>query len=370
MSRLTYQKTVWAFGVMVSVSVLIWSIGRSSRAPIAPAPPTLPRVTPVPEGHWDLWLDHSTNGEWEVYLSPLVTTAVITSTTSGISFKDDLQVGAYNTVASWFPDNSAFIVFDANLGCEKCSFDRLTVYLINKESKSVSHFQFEPVTEWTERYGAFWHRIAWSLDGQQFAVIVGGRTIYILDRNANVQRELMPSLGQDDIIDHVIWTRSGLAYTVRTLHPDPQVTEIRIINLAEQSPAETVLRREGDYPYFLSADPLDDYLLIRHGPLGPPVDEIGMFSLKTHQFVQTIYPIEGSYPYFTSLEGDNGKILGLLLLNKGKDLYVFDWKTQTLSDTQVTADKLLGWRDDVKAFITLRSNGPEGKDSWIELVSP
>ncbi|MCB9005755.1 MAG: hypothetical protein H6664_15375 [Ardenticatenaceae bacterium] len=333
---------------------------------------TVQHITPVPKTISDLWTSRSPNGEWDAYLSPLITTAVITSTSSRISFEDNFEVGSYNSIVSWFPDNSGFIVFDANQGCSHCSYDRLTIYHIIAPTNEFSHFEFHPLLE--PNTALPYQPISWSFDGLQFAIIVGefnSEQIYILDRYANVIRVIEPQLSDEETIDQVIWAEESLIYSVRNLSGIAQSTEVRMINLNKQVTTEAILRRESDHPRILSVSPGSDYLLISTLRISvePSLGEIGVFDIKNRRFVNTIYQFYGDeYPYFDYLESDNRQIVGLQLYNKGDTLFVYDWNTQELVDTKVTIDALLGWRDDQNSFIVLRSNKLNNPIQWIELL--
>lgn len=330
----------------------------------------VPTITP--EAFFDLWIEHSPNGEWDAYLSPLITTVVITSTISGTSFKDNFQVGPYNGIVSWFPDNSGFIVLDANQGCQKCPFDRLTTYHIDAQAEAFLHFEFEPLLE--PNTALSYQHISWSRDGSQFAIIVGEfnqEQIYILDRYANVIRIVEPQLSEHQTIDQVTWFKDSLIYTVRDLGKSPQPTEIRMINLDEQAAVESILRHEPDDPYIISASSESDYLLISTKRLSESsfFGEIGVFDLKTLQFVKIIYQYSGeNKPYFNYVEANNRPIIGFQLYNRGDALFVFDWNTQELFNTQVPIDALLGWQEDQNSFIVVRSDRVNKHSQWIELI--
>jgi len=114
-------------------------------------------------------------------------------------------------VNTWFPDSSGFVLYDADTGCEKCSFDRLIIYRLDISQRKMQRYVLEPMVE---RNTAFWTDVSISPDGSQFAVVVNDREIYIVNRKAEVIRKIMPEPGQGDRLDWVDWTQYGLLYEI------------------------------------------------------------------------------------------------------------------------------------------------------------
>ena len=204
-------KIFWLFALILSLSLMSCNLVNDTTSSTL----ALPKRTPLPQTNIALDLNtyHSPNGKWDVYLPNRATAVVITSTATNSSFQDDFELGEYHHITSWFPDNSGFVLFDAEKGCQKCPWDKLIIYHINEESANSSHYEFEPLTE---RNKAFWHPIAWSQDGLKFAVIVGGdiggEKIYVLDQQATVLNQLSPQLEEKEIIDpyRLVWKKLEL----------------------------------------------------------------------------------------------------------------------------------------------------------------
>jgi hypothetical protein len=370
--------SLFAFIALVSCSNLAET--KTPTPTLTPAPTstsTLPsNATPIPPDYWDWHTERSPDNQWQVHLGYQQPISVTSISDQTLVIDDKLPLlGEYNAFESWVPDNSGFVMFDSNFGCEKCPLDRLIVYHIDAELKTLDRYIFDPALP--TNY-AFWQPITWSPDGTQLAVIVNEKEIFILNRQAKVVREIKPNLGKEEILDQVLWAKFGLAYTTRILTGN-QSEQIRLLNLDDVSSAEVILTEGSDGPQILAADPFSPRLMVAHStrPFNSTLgylEEIAILNVETHQYEDSVY-IYGKwiqYPYYDFASSADQQLVALQLGHDEGNLFIFGWKKRQLTSTDIngTSEKIIGWRQDLQTFIVLRNQQSTSKTEWLESVNP
>ncbi len=336
-----------------------------------------PNATPIPSEwrFWDTYPMSSPDGKWQVHLGDKQPISVTAVADSSLVILDQAPIGEYSSFESWFPDNSGFIVLDADHGCEKCPWDRLNMYHIDAENKMLSRYTFEPAS--TPPQTAFWSEVSWSPDGSQLAVIVNQQEIVLLDKYAKVQHEIKPKLRGNQQLDQIFWANFGLVYTVRNVTSDnsPQSSEIRQVDLTNLAQQEQVLTQGADDPFIMDSDPFSHRLMVKHDVRPPDarlgwMAEVAIFNTDTRQYEESIY-VYGSwtqYPYFNYAVSDNHQLVALQLGNDEDNFFIFDWKTGEMTKKAITVDDILRWRQDLQSFIVVRSGSPTKTQEWLESV--
>ena len=247
----------------------------------------------------------SPNNKWKISFKnddfPISVASLYPFTVSSLTDQKTYYENGANTnskyfvVVSWFPDNSGFIIMDAdNEECEKgCPYDRLIVYQIDPKSDKLQHYVFEPLKE---RNRSFWSDISWSPDGLRFAVTVDSKEIDILDRKAHPLQQITPDLKNDsEQVVGVQWTTYGLLYMNTDRNQLAQNHAYARI-LYQMDPAHpnippTTLFISEDSPDLVSYDPFSERILVHRvtdvSSNGYKV-EATIFNVQTRQFEKSI----------------------------------------------------------------------------------
>ncbi len=334
-----------------------------------PTETLLPNAIPGPEISWYQYALYSSDNQWRVGLEMTQPISVTAVSDPQLEFHDDppLALGAYPSFVSWFPDNSGFVIYDADRGCERCGWDRLISYQINSQGGFLRHFTFAPPAG---PNSAFWNDISWSPDGTHLAAIVNNQEIYLLDRRARVMNKIRPHLAKDEIVNQVTWTHSGLVYRIENRSDPSHVsTEIRLAWLTDRTWSDRTLMHSYDSPAILSASPLHPELLIAHGAdTGQGYyGEVAIFDMRTGKYTQSICTWISSPPLDSAVSTDNEFVA---LRCHDKHLAFFDWKTLLLSDNNVQVDAILKWRQDLGAFLVMQIPDWKSDRTWIAAIKP
>lgn len=332
-----------------------------------------PNATPFkPDWKKDHDTYHSSDFHWQIYLTENQPIS-ITSLLDGKILKDSV-LGPYLGWGGWFPDNNGFIVFDADNGCERCPYDRINFFHIDTQSGILKRYVFEPLAE---RNKAFNFGIAWSPDGSQMAVIVGLKSIYIMDTKGTVIDIIKPTFRTDNTgIDQVEWTNQGLLFLARYYRtyypPRPQSMYLYSIDLDHPESTQELLLSSLDYPYIVSASPFSPMLLLKQDDkttceLG--CGEFVTFNIQTKIVENVIIKHGGQYPYFSIENSKDRSVVAIQTNSDGDNLFFFYWKQQSLVPQHIRVDKIVEWRQDLQAFIVLRSDTASGKQ-WLETIKP
>lgn len=337
--------------------------------PLQESTPTPHLVLPVPE-----WFAESVSwgspavspdGQWVALVRPNAPIQVWASADPDTIYTDDQPLGPYTFFRAWSPNSSTFGIFDADQGCERCPFDRLIVYMIN--GGQVARYVYAPTAEPNR---AFWLSPVWSPDGRQMAVLVGSREIHILDAHAQLISVLTPPDGAH--LNGIIWTTWGLIYWVRPENAR-QAVEIYLHQPDIVAGDELVFSSDANLRV-LSADYDSPRLMIHHYtnlPGQPTSGEIAILNTATHQLEEALLTHDDQYPYFSALDGDAGHVVALL--DQAGQLFTYSWYADELHDQQLRVTRLIQWRQDLGAFIVLRSPSPQDQtfaNSWLESVVP
>jgi len=306
-----------------------------------------------------------------IFASEDVPVAVVSLTNLKIYQSPSLPaLGDYTNFASWFPDNSGFVIMDADKGCEKCSFDRLRVYQINSKNNFLQQNIFEPLKE---RNDSFWSNISWSPDGSSFAVVVNQQEIDILNRQAQVVEKFLPDLKTNSSwIDSANWTPYGLIYKTRydNPYPQPQLTELFLLDSAHAELKETRLLTSNAYPEFISYDPFSPRVIIMQDQNPEIFDnklDFVIFNLETRKLEKVIYTIMGGPNTNYKISSDS-TMVGMMGNVEENNFYIYDWKSQTFFDLHMHIKDILAWDPIAQAFIVLKKDA--AGHEWTEAVQP
>lgn len=311
---------------------------------------------------------HSTDFHWQIHLTynqPIS----ITSLLDGKTLKESI-LGPYYRWDGWFPDNSGFIIFDADNGCEKCSYDRLNLFHIDTQSGILKRYVFEPLTE---RNKAFWQTIAWSPDGSQMAAIVDSTSIYIIDTKGKVIDIIKPTFETDNTgIDQIEWTDWGLLFLARYYPPMTQPMYLYFINMDRRDFKQELLLNSLDYPYIVSVSPFSPTLLLTRDDnstckLG--CGEFVTFNIQSKKVENVIIKYGSQYPYYDIVNSKDHSVVAIQTNSDDNNLFFFYWKQQNLKSQNIRVDKIIEWRQDLQAFIVLRSDTASG-NQWLEAIKP
>jgi len=93
--------------------------------------------------------DHYISQSWDEILSPDGTMKAninqplkIEDRDGKILFQDANPLWPQYEFVSWFPDRTGFIIYSADQACEKCPYDRLVVYQIDKQNNRLNRFVY------------------------------------------------------------------------------------------------------------------------------------------------------------------------------------------------------------------------------------
>jgi hypothetical protein len=333
-----------------SLSVILAYILLLSASGCSKQTPRIIDITEVPDDYWSTreYVDLSPNGTMEVNLGQPLS---ITDKAGKTLFQDASILGPYNIFESWFPDNSGFVIYDADQGCEKCSFDRLIVYQINKQKNRLDRFVFEPLTA---RNTAFRQRISWSPDNSQFAVIVNYKEVDILDRDVRVVQRLQIDLDKYQIIEQGVWTKYGFLYIYAAT-----VEQLGLVDVGTQKQTVLINDATGGQKGIISVDPYTPRIIIFIN------NDIDVFNLETKEVEQTLYTIN-VYGCFSIKASDPSPYIAILMCDN--QLHIFDWRSQSMQAISIlNIEGILEWRPDLGEFVL---EGNKGNHFWLEYIKP
>jgi hypothetical protein len=301
---------------------------------------------------------------WDEILSPDGTMIANTNQqikiedrTGKVIFQGTEPPGSYYDLVSWFPDSKGFVLYTADHGCEKCPFDRLVVYQIDKQNKKLKSFTLEPLSARNE---SFWQDISWSPDGSEFAVIVNLREVDILDRDARVVRKLQINLDEDQGIRQGVWTKYGFLYIYDTYTANVTFEQLGIIDVNTQKQTTLMNDAVGEYKSIISVDPYTPRIII---VIDQGINQnVDIYNLETKKVEQTLYPIYGCP---SLVEADPSPYVGILTCDN--KFRLFYWKTRSITDTNLKNINQIEWGPDLGEFIL---TGGNGNDQWVESVKP
>jgi hypothetical protein len=335
-------------------------------------------ATPIPDGYWEFSRNLSPDRMWDVKIDyPFAVT--VTSTKTKTILRDSApQIIPYTSgpmrnayVNTWFPDSSGFVLYDADTGCEKCSFDRLIIYRLDISQRKMQRYVLEPMVE---RNTAFWTDVSISPDGSQFAVVVNDREIYIVNRKAEVIRKIMPEPGQGDRLDWVDWTQYGLLYEISSDqigNDNPGNFDLRMIDMTNQTrPDVLLLHTIGWGLYVESVDPFSPRLVL-YDYLPAEVPDVWsediIFNIQSRQFEDILCTNREEVPACDIVNAGDQHLFTMRMGEQGENLYVFNWLTRQLIDKKYHIEKIIEWRQDLQSFIVQQGEYP---DDWLESIKP
>jgi hypothetical protein len=339
--------------------VLVLSIILLNLPPAAALTPP-PNGTPVPDwvSGWLSWRSPapSPDNQWEAVVRRGQPVTVQSLQDPTLIYTDSVPFDDYGFFQAWLPDNTSFVAFEADNGCERCPYDRLILFHINTEAGRLDRYVYEPLAE---RNQAFSNEPVWSSDGEQIAVIVDHKRIVILNRQAEVIDEITPNGPLEaNIVDQVLWTSRGWVYVSRNMQDSPQLKSIYLEH------GDGLLYSGYDYPRILAANA--PYLMISHNTHRTGFHhpgEITILNMDTHEWEETLLRYGDEYPSYTFEVATTQPLVALL--DAHHHLWIYDWSE--LHDMHRDALKFVGWREDLNAFLILWGNDDV---KWLDTARP
>jgi len=322
----------------------------------------------------------SPDRKWEVNIEYPLAVSVTSSLTDKVLRDPAPQTVPYTPgpiprftyLEKWFPDSTGFILYDEDVGCEKCPFDRLIIYLLDTDQGKLQHYVLEPLLE---RNTAFNTDVSFSPDGSQFAVTVNDREIYIVNRKAEVIQKISLDIVKEDFFMNVDWTRYGLLYGIETPHigdgSDPYDLFLRKIDMTDPTRSDTLLLKTTGYGLgVLSVDPFSPRLVLYDSLAASPPNiwsELIIFNMQSQQLEDVLCTNSNEVPSCDLVNASGQHIFAMKMGDQTENLYIFDWATRKLTNKKYHIEKILEWRQDLQSFIVQQGNFP---DEWLESIQP
>jgi hypothetical protein len=276
--------------------------------------------------------------------------------------KLDPRLGRYLALGPWAPDSSAFVLYSAEEGYSHCPFSQVIIVHVDEQANTLILAPFDPHCAAPSPFAS----ASWSPDSSQLAITLNRKQIYLVDRQARLQRTISPQLDDAAEISGLWWVGSDLLYHIESVGADRQHHELRLV--APDAPDRQRTLFESPTSLAIVGIHADTgHVLVREQDTGyPPAETFSLNVLDPQSgAIKHTLAVEGSqcvadltpHPQFTPLK--------ITQPGGSCTLWLYDWQSNELGERGPVA-ALVGWRNDAQGVLIVRGTPPD--DMRFEVI--
>jgi len=262
----------------------------------------------------------------------------------------DARMGKYLRMGPWSPDGSAFVLYSAEEGFSHCPFSRVFLVHIDERDGTLRYDAFDPNCTAPSPFTS----ASWAPDGTRLAVTLNRRQIYLIDKQANLERTIEPALDAQSRLFGLWWTSAGLFYHLSSIEPGQQRHELGAVD-PDAPDRHRILIESETTLQVVGWNPETDRLLVREQDAGYPPAETFDLSVLDPQSgaVEHRLTVEGSQCVSDATPQTRFTALKISTPTDDCSLWFFDWERNILIPHGAIV-ALVGWRSNVQGFVVVK----------------